>query len=162
MAKSRYGVFKMVHKKKKNVPVMERYEIEAEDWEAHYFFGLAPQKVIEGVYWEGSSLIITGKLISPVLDMVSKIKVDIRIDPQVDDYWKAEPTIQSAKAIGGMQILRDNTLLFNCSVPSYSLPYLAQAVHAKKIKYISIIGTKLRYKQGTIRHIRLSSQKEDE
>ena len=111
MAKSRYGAFKMIRKRKKNIPVIERYEIEADDWEADYFFGLAPQKVIEGVYWEGSSLIITGK--------------------------------------------------FDCSVPSYSLPYLAQAVHAKKIKYISITGTKLRYKQGTIRHISLSSQKED-
>lgn len=152
----------MVRKRKKNVPIIERYEIEVEDWDTDYYFGIAPKDIIEGVYWEGSGLIITGKLISPVLDRVSKTQVDIRIDPQVDDYWKAEPTIKAAKAIGWMQILRDNTLLFNCSVPSHSLPYLAVATHAKKIRYISITGTKLRYKHGTIRHISLSSQREED
>lgn len=87
----------MARKRKKNVPVIERYEIEVEDWDTDYYFGIAPKDIIEGVYWEGSGLIITGKLISPVLDIVSKTQVDIRIDPQVDDYWKAEPTIKAAK-----------------------------------------------------------------
>lgn len=152
----------MARKLKKNTPIIEIYKIEVDDWEADYFFGLAPKGIIEGVYWEGCSLIITGKLISPVLDIVSKTKVNISIDPQVDDYWKAEPTIKSAQAIGWMEILRDNTLLFNCSVPSHSFPYLAYSVQEKKIKYISITGTKLRYKRGTIRHIALSLQLEDE
>ena len=152
----------MTRKRKQSIPIKEFYKIEVEDWEADYFFGLAPQKVIEGVYWEVSDLIIIGRLISPVLNIVGKVRVKIKADPEVDDHWKSNPTITSAKAIGRMEILRDNTMEFSCSVPSYSLPYLAQAAHANKIRYISINGTKLRYKSGTISHISLSSQKEDE
>lgn len=152
----------MVHKKKKNVPVIERYEIEVDDWEADYYFGLAPKNIIEGVYWEVSNLIIIGRLISPVLNIVGNVRVKIKADPEVDDHWKPNPTITAAKAIGRMAILRDNTMEFYCSAPTYSLPYLAQAAHANKIRYISITGTKLRYKEGAISHISLSSQKEDE
>jgi hypothetical protein len=152
----------MIRKRKKKLPIIESYEMEADDWEADYYFGLAPKNIIEGVYWEVSNLIIIGRLISPVLNMVGKVRVKIKADPEVDDHWKPNPTITAAKAIGRMAILRDNTMEFYCSVPSYSLPYLAQAVHTKKIRYISITGTKLRYKEGTISHISLSSQKEDE
>jgi len=152
----------MVRKRKRNIPIIERYEVEVEDWAVDYYFGLAPENIIEGVYWEGSGLIIMGKLISHVLDIVNGVRVKINADPQLDDYCKPNPTIISAKAIGWMEILRDNTMEFSCSVPSYSLSYLAQAGHANRIKYISITGTKLRYKQGTVRHINLSSQKEDE
>ena len=152
----------MVRRKKKSVPVIERYEIEADDWEADYYFGLNPRSNIEHVYWEISNLIIIGRLISPVLNIVGKVRVLINADPEVDDHWKPNPTITGAKAIGRMAILRDNTMEFYCSVPTYSLPYLAQAAHANKIRYISITGTKLRYKEGVISHISLSSQKEDE
>ena len=153
----------MAHKRKKNIPIIERYEIEVEDWDADYHFGMAPKNIIEGVYWEGSRLIIIGKLISPILDAASKARVEIKSDPQLDDHWKPNPTIISAKAIGWMDIPRgDNTLIFYCSVPSHSLSYLAYAVHLKKIRYISMSGTKLKYRQGTISHISLSSQREDE
>jgi len=40
----------MAHKRKKNIPIIERYEIEVEDWDADYYFGMAPKNIIEGVY----------------------------------------------------------------------------------------------------------------
>jgi len=153
----------MAHKQKKNDLIIELYKIEVEDWEADYYFGIAPKNIIEGVYWEGASLIITGKLISPILNAASKARVVIKGDPQLDDHWQQKPTIISAKAIGWMDIPRgDDRLIFYCSVPCHSLQYLAHAVHAKKIKYISINGTKLKYRQGTISNIDLSSQMEME
>jgi len=153
----------MARKQKKNIIIPEFYKIEIEDWEADYHFGLAPKNIIEGVYWEGSNLIIIGNLTSPILDTVSKTKVELHGDPKLDDHWQQNPTIISAKAIGWIEITRqDNMLIFHCSVTYRSLPYLACAVHAKKIKYVSISGTKLKYRQGTISHISLSSQIEDE
>jgi hypothetical protein len=41
---------------KRNTLITESYEIEVEDWEAGYYFGMniAPKDLIEGVYWEYS------------------------------------------------------------------------------------------------------------
>jgi hypothetical protein len=150
----------MARKQKKYFSIMESYNIEVEDSEADYYFGIAP-KNIEGVYWEGASLIITGKLISPILNAASTARVVIKGDPQLDDHWQLEPTIKSAKAIGWMDIPRgDDKLIFYCSVPCHSLQYLAHAVYAKIIRYILITGTKLKWRQGTISNISLSSQME--
>jgi len=50
-------------KTKKKKPEKERYEIEVEDWDADYRFGLntGPKDLVEGVYWEYSRLVLTGK-----------------------------------------------------------------------------------------------------
>lgn len=80
-------------KTEKKEPEKERYEIEVEDWEVDYHFGLntAPRDLIDGVYWEYSSLILTGKILSPILKKASKTRVQISDDPQLDDHWKANP-----------------------------------------------------------------------
>ena len=153
----------MARKQKKSELIRELYKIEVEGWEADYYFGIAPKNIVDGVYWEGASLIITGKLISPILNAASKARVVIKGDPQLDDHWQLKPTIISAKAIGWMDIPRgDDRIIFYCSVPCHSLQYLAYTVNAKKIRYISINGTKLKYRQGTISNIDMSLQMEDE
>jgi hypothetical protein len=84
-------------------------------------------------------------------------------DPKLDDHWQPKPTIISAKAIGWMVIPRGNdNLTFYCSVPSRSLPYMALAVQSGKIKYASIFGTKLKWRQGTISSLSLSTHREEE
>lgn len=150
-------------KVKKEISITESYEIEVEDWEANYRFGPAPKNFINGVYWEFSELILVGRIISPVLEKVSKVRIAIQDDPQLDDHWQPEPTIISARAIGWMVIPRgDERLEFFCKVPSRSLPYIALAVQSGKIKYASIVGTKLKWRQGTISRIYLSTHKEEE
>ena len=148
---------------KKNTPTTESYQIEVDDWEVYYSFGLAPKRLMEGAYWEISKLILIGKIIFPVLKKISKARIEIAAEPQMDDHWQPEPTIKSAKAIGFMEILRgDEILIFYCSVPSRSLPYAALAVQSGKIKYVSIFGTKLKWRQGTISSVSLSTHREDE
>ncbi len=95
-------------KRKKKEPENETYEIEVEDWETAYHFAIntMPKDLIEGVYSEHSKLILTGKIFSPALEKASKARVEIADDPQLDDHWKPEPTIISAKAIGWMEIPR--------------------------------------------------------
>ena len=152
-------------KTKKKEIEKEKYDIEVEDWEVYYHFGLntAPRDLIDGVYWEYSSLTLTGKILSPILKTASKTRVQIRDDPQLDDHWKAEPTVISAKAIGWMQIPRgDDTLIFDCSIPSRSFQYIPSAVSSGKIKYASIFGTKLKWRQGTVSSISLSTIREEE
>ncbi len=129
-----------------------------------YYFALntGPKDLFEGAYMEYSNLILTGNILSPSLENVGKAKIEIRDDPQMDDFWGPKPTIISAKAIGWMGIPRGgNTLIFHCSVPSRSLQFIALAVKAGKIRYISIFGTKLRWRRGTISSISLSANREE-
>lgn len=123
---------------------------------------MAPKRVIEGVYWKILRLILIGKIISPALVKASKARIEISADPQMDDHWQPKPSIISAKAIGWMEIPReDDRLICYCSVPSRSLPYLALAVQSGKIKYVSIFGTKLKWRQGTITSLSLSAHREE-
>ena len=152
-------------KTKKNTLINESYEIEVEDWEVNYHFGIntLPKDLIDGVYWEDSKLTLMGRIILPALEKVSKARIEIADDPKLDDHWQPKPTIISAKAIGWMVITReDNILIFNCSVPSRSLPFIVLAVQSGKIKYASIFGTKLKWRQGTISRLRLSTHREEE
>ena len=139
--------------------------LDTTDWEVDYHFALntLPKDLIEGVYWENSRLILTGKILSPILEKASKAKIEIAAEPQMDDHWKPKPTIVSAKAIGWMEIPRgDDTLIFYCSIPSRSFQNITLAVHAEKIKFVSIFGTKLKWRKGTISSISLSRNREEE
>ena len=152
-------------RRKKTIDENETYQIEVVDWEVGYHFALntLPKDLIEGVYWEHSKLVLTGKILSPILEKANKATVEIAAEPQVDDYWKPKPTIISAKAIGWMEIPRgDYTLIFYCSVPSRSFQNIMLAVHAEKIKFVSIFGTKLKWRKGTISSISLSRNREEE
>jgi hypothetical protein len=160
------GCMVMAQKRKtKTILIKDLYEIEVEDWEVNYHFGMntAPRDLIDGAYWESSKLILAGRIIAPALEKASKARIEIAGDPQMDDHWQPKPTIASAKAIGWMEIPRgDDRLIFYCSVPSRSLPYTALAIQSGKINYISIFGTKLKWRQGTISSLSLSTHREDE
>jgi hypothetical protein len=89
---------------KKKAPQTTYYEIEVDDWEVDYHWGLntAPKDLIDGAYWEYSNLILPGKILSPVVKGASKVRIELEAEPKMDDHWKAKPTIISAKAIGWM------------------------------------------------------------
>jgi len=148
-------------KKKKKESETERYEIEVEDWEVAYRFesNTAPKDLVEGVFWEHLRLILTGKILSP-LEKASSAKIEIASKPHMDDHWKTEPTIKSAKAIGWMEIPKgEDTLTFYCLIPSRSLPSVILAAGLAKVKFVSISGTKLKWRKGTISSVSLSKDR---
>jgi hypothetical protein len=119
--------------------------------------------IIGGVYVEDSRLILTGKIISPPIKEAGKARIEIVGDPQMDDHWKAKPTIISAEAIGWMEIPRgDDTLVLYCSIPAQSFGGIATAVNSKKIKFVSVSGTKLKWRQGKVLSVSLSTNREEE
>jgi hypothetical protein len=106
-------------KRRQKQPENQSYEIEVENWESDYYFALNTwsKGLFNGVYRESSNLILTGNILLPSLEKARKARIEIRDDPQMDDYWAPKPTIESAKAIGWMEIPRgDDTLIFRCSV----------------------------------------------
>ena len=152
-------------KGKRKEPENEYYEIELGHWEVNYHFGIntGPKDLVPGVYWEHLAIIMPGKILSPVVEKANKAKIQIAAEPQMDDHWKVEPTIVSAKATGWMEIPRgDDTLIFYCSIPSQSFQFIALAVHSKKARFASISGTKLKWRQGTISDFRLSTHRDEE
>lgn len=152
-------------RKRTDVPITVSYEIKVEDWEVEYHLSLNTllQDLIDGVFWESSQLVLVGQLISPSIEKANKVKIEIAAKPQMDDHWKKESTIVSAKAIGYMEIPRgEDNLIFHCLVPSRSMSFIATAVQSGKIKHVSMLGTKLKWRRGTITSLNLSTHKEDE
>jgi hypothetical protein len=158
-------------RKRKEVQTTEWYEIEVKGWEVSYHFSLntAPN-LIEGEMWESSQLILNGILLSPVIssaktrpDKIRKIKIEVAANPKIDDYWQEKPTIVSARGVGWMTLLKgDDTLVFHCMVPSRSLAFIAVAAQSGKIRHVSISGSKLKWRQGTISSFTFVTNKEEE
>ena len=158
---------RMSHEKKdkeKDLLITESYEIEVEDWDVYYHFGMniAPKDLIEGVYWETSKLMLTGKLISPV-SRASKARIEMAGEHRMDDHWQQKPTIISAKAMGWIELPRGNErLIFYCSVPDRSIAIHNLGHPVGRIKCVSIFGTKLKWRRGTISSLSLSTRSDDE
>jgi len=96
-------------------------------------------------------------ILCPVVEKASKAKAELSAMPEMDDHWTREPTIPSAKAIGWMEIPRgEDTLIFHCFIPSRLLQNITLAAHVGKIRFVSIVGTKLKWRKGTISSIDFS------
>ena len=152
--------------KKSRKPETETYEIEVEDWEVYYHFGIAPKHlrdIAKGTYWETSNLTLVGKILSPKIKNATKAKVDLSTAPETDDHWSSKPTILSAKAIGFMEIPRgEDYLRLYLSISSRLSNNIHTAVAAGKVKYVSIFGEKLKWRHGTIFSFSISTDREDE
>lgn len=107
-------------------------------------------------------MILKGKIIQPNIEKAKQARIKIEADPQMDDYWKLEPTIKSAKAIGWMEKQKGkDTLDIFCSIPKQSAAFIATALTNDKIRYITIIGTKLKRNKGIIQSVSLSKEREE-
>lgn len=150
-------------RKKKKVQENQRYEIEVMDWEVYHHFGIAPKNLFKGSYWEISNLILSGKIISPELKIAEKAKIDLSSEPEMEDHWKTEPTILSAKAIGYMEVPRgEDVLQMHCSIPPRVSNNIQLAVASRKIKYVSVFGEKLKWRRALVFSVTLSAELEEE
>ena len=150
-------------RRKKQPPEKLYYEIEVEDWEVYYHFGIAPKNLDIGLYWEASKLTLLGKILRPELKIASTAKVDLSTMPEMSDHWTTEPTIRSAKGVGFMEVPRgEEVLQIRCSIPPRLSNNIHVAVASGKIKYVTIFGEKLKWRKGLITSISLSAEREDD
>ena len=129
----------------------------------YYNFGIAPKNLGMGLYWEISNLTLLGKILSPELKIANTAKVCLSAEPEMADHWTPKPTIKSAKGVGYMEVARGKKVLeIRCSIP----PRLSDSIHlsvaSRKIKYISILGEKLKWRKGLIFGITLSAEREED
>jgi hypothetical protein len=94
-------------KRKRKEPEHLTYEIEVEDWEVEYHFGInkVNRNIISGDYWEHSGLILSGKILSPTLKNAVQTKIHIAEKPDLNDHWKVEAAEHPPLASGWMEIL---------------------------------------------------------
>jgi len=85
--------------------------------------------------------------------------ISIMETPELDDHWKEESP-EKPLNIGYMVILRDDETLFvDCRIPSRSFRYITMAMASKKIKFASVYGTRLKWRQGKVFYISLSTNR---
>jgi hypothetical protein len=83
----------MPRKRKKPKPKKherEWYEIEIEDWEVGYSFGINNSllDLVPGGFWEYLRINLNGKIIRPTLKNASRAKVILISTWKLDDYYK--------------------------------------------------------------------------
>lgn len=150
---------------KKEKPEYENYEIEIQDYEVDYHFGIdsAWRRITEGDYWEGLTLKLLGKVLYPELKNASKAEVVLSAEPKLENHWKERHRDNPPSSIGMNQILNDNETLYSiCWVPSSSLQFIAVAVSNGKVRLASIYGERLKWRRGSIIRINLSTNREDD
>ena len=100
-------------KRKRKKPENESYEIEVQDGEVYFHFGvnISRNRFDDGDYSEDSSLSLNGKIESPILKNVSKAEINIWESQELDDHWRDAPEENPPFSIGMMQILWDNETL---------------------------------------------------
>lgn len=143
----------------------ERYEIEVKNWEVYYHFGInkVSRDLISGDYCEYSNLILVGNILSPSLKNAAQAKIKIRESPGLDNHWREDEMENPPPAIGLLEIPRgEDVLKFICFVPSRSFRFITMAVSAEKIRYVSLFGTKLKWRKGEIFDISLSNNRDEE
>ena len=144
---------KKQRRREQKKPENERYEFVVEDWEMEYQFELnmVPKDLVPGLFWEHSTCILICKLTSPVLKYGNKARIEIVGKPELDNHWAPDTNVRSGIGIGSIEIPRgDDVIRFYCMVPSRSFPCIPVAASSGKIRYVSIRGTKLKYRKGDV------------
>lgn len=152
-------------KTKKKVTETERYEVQVGEWDVDFFFHLnqGNRDIFSGVFWEHSHVGFTGELLSPQMKYGNEVRVEVKCEPELDDHWQRNSTVEKYKAIGFFKVPRGSDIIeFNCWIPSRQFQYILTAAAADKIKFASIFGTKMKWRKGKIFNLDMSTFQEEE
>ena len=110
-------------RQKKKLKSTERvwYEIEVNDWEVGYTFGIndALWDLAPGDFWEHLHIDLIGKIIRPTLKNASAAKVILIPTWKLDDYYKNVHREEKPTTTGMIDLPRGSDILeFHCYLPS--------------------------------------------
>lgn len=135
------------------------YMVRVTDWDCHYGFRVSDPKsqFDSGPYSDLATLTFTGELIEP--DNTKYSKAELTISARNDmggEKWREPPT-----AIGSLSAYED-TLTAYVFVPIEHMAMLVSLANSGKVQTASMVGTRLRYRSGTVQNISLDTSPEDE
>ena len=129
----------------------------------YYDFGVNLSKKFHFTdYKEYSFIYLIGTLLPPGLKIANSCRVQIREEIDLDDHHEKRTNGKSPKAIGFMEVWRkDDVLRIYCSIPARSFQNILIALSSNQIRHASIFGTKLKWRQGDVFGITLSTYSEE-
>lgn len=135
------------------------YVVELSDWDWSFMFGVSNVRNIDhGPYSDYRHLHLYGKLLRPANLKTGSVEVTLLPNPELNEgrREKHEPRI-----IGSLS-LHHEKLDALLSMPADALTDVLQMLIAGRFRYVVLDGTKLRYRQGEVRSIRLEMKMEED
>jgi len=127
------------------------YVIEIERWDWGYSFGVNNIRTIEDPYLEFRHLEIEGKLLRPGAVKVERAGLVLMPDKRLNEENRARNT---PKVVGSLN-LHKGMLQGLLSMPSDALGPVLQMLIAGRLDFAVLEGTRLHYRHGTVKHLRL-------
>lgn len=129
------------------------YVVEIESWDWSYSFGLDESRHADEPYQEFRHLNVMGKLLRP-----QKVKADaVEVTLMPDARLKEESRKRDEPRAVGSLILSRGLLQALLSFPADALEPVLQTLIAGKLRYVTIDGSPLHYRQGLVKHFSLDS-----
>lgn len=135
------------------------YVVELSDWDWSFMFGVSNARNIDhGPYSDYRHLHLYGKLLRPANLKTASVELTFLPNPELNEARrdKHEP-----RFIGSLS-LHHGKLDALLSMPADVLPDVLQMLIANRFRYAVLDGTKLRYRQGEVRSLRLEMKIEDD
>ena len=108
-------------------------------------------------YSEHSDIILMGNLSLPVLKNIKRAKIRIMGSPELEDHWKHERK-DPPTATGWIEIQKgSDTIEFHSLFPHRNLSFVLTALASGKVGFVSVCGTKLRYRKADLFDLELLS-----
>lgn len=153
-------------KKKRNVkkPETQVYMIDVSDWEVYYSFHGTERAKSHGLRRHGEevSLTIHGDLTYPKYKTLSKARVYLTSEPEIDDHWRADFQGVTQSPVGFIQTCPDKIRLdVMASIPARLFTNLQTSLNASKLKIIQVYGERLKWGRGAVLWFSLSTKIEE-
>lgn len=137
----------------------EHYLIRVKEWDCYYSFRVSDPKsrFDDGPYSELTTLTFSGELLEPDNSKYSKALLTLSAHADMMDVRGLEPP----KSIGSLSAHED-TLSAYVFVPTEHMAKLMLLANSGKVQTASIVGSRLRYRSGSIQNISLDTSPEEE
>ena len=127
------------------------YVVEIEGWEWSYSFGVNRSRHVEDPYLEFRHLEIHGKLLRPQIVKAETVELVLMPDQRLNE---ANRQRNKPRGVGSLNLYKGE-LRALVSIPVDVLDPILQTLIAERLKFAVMDGTRLRYRQGLITHLRL-------
>ena len=127
------------------------YVVEIENWDWSYSFGLDQSRNRDAPYREFRHLHITGKLLRPRSFRTDQVEITLMPDVRLKEEKRNR---DEPHAVGAL-IMDRGLLHVLLPFPADALMPALQALTAGKLRYVTIDGSPLHYRQGSIKYFSL-------
>ncbi len=136
----------------------EHYTIAVETWEYYYSFGaVESSRYQDAGYNRTESISFQGKVLYPEAFKYPRASLTIYAAPELNE----ENSNRFSLVLGTMDA-RVDTLHGSVFIPACDMPQLASIAASGRVKILTLNGSPLKWRHGSIRQVSVSTEIEDE